>query len=239
MSLLFSKFLLFFSLTHFSFSAEYIQPEDIYISLNSVIFNNIENNISTCHDFVAFGAVDLKTHEKQKSTPDETYVSQYQKCLQYTIEEGFGSLSPKSYFLKVAENCYKNRRPDLNQKKITLEKHFDEKQKLKTHFYTPFGIKRIKQWQAYVFEPHSWKEVPKEERLKIIKYIILRMIGPDEVIKSYGFVSGVNELSTLIYNALKDRKNCFMDGIFQIYYLVGMREEFLTYPPLPGDQNEP
>jgi len=73
--------------------------------------------------------------------------------------------------------------------------------------------------------------VDQEELRKAVKYQINKLVGPEVVIKSYGYLASEKEFIDLIMQTVKESQsiNTVTDFIRESVYFISLRDEFLSY----------
>lgn len=71
-------------------------------------------------------------------------------------------------------------------------------------------------------------DLPADLQKRIVLEIVEKMVGPDEVIADFGYFTGADALADHVLQSL-DAKMSVKEAVTRIYFLVGIRDEFLSY----------
>jgi len=76
-----------------------------------------------------------------------------------------------------------------------------------------------------------YTDISEDDLKQAIKLQINKLIGPESVIKSYGYLKSEDQLIELIMNAVKDNNSIItvFDFMKEAIYFISLRDEFLSY----------
>ena len=217
MKLILISLLLFSKIANAAFDengTRYMMPADFYTKL-IMLFPNGRNNCAFFFDGGAlYGAINPVNGIAKSTTPDSNFISSYSQCGSSIISSELTMVSGAAAPSPPVEG-------DLSSPE-TLAKDSAKR------IYGPLLkalTKNVEQIPEVLYLATT--TLPKQTLLDHTVYLIHYMLGPDEVIKEYGKVSGAGELAQIYINQFS--ANSISDFTTKVLSVLLIRDEFLTY----------